>query len=171
MSEASSAVPEASHQAALAVALKAIREARRLRVADMARLMDMPPRSYEHFEAGRGRFDLDRLQKFAEVTDSDPFAILASVMLRAPDFAVRTADNKPMVVFMLALRDFNNDLGEDVALIEPRLFVGAFRRVFQDLVDHVRSRDLTAETWLDAQTKRLGLNLSFRGGAPRKKSE
>ncbi|WP_374346539.1 helix-turn-helix domain-containing protein [Phenylobacterium sp.] len=169
MSDGSLPVPESSHQAMLAVALKAIRESRRLRIADMARLMDMAPRSYEHFEAGRGKFDLDKLQKFAEVTDSDPFAILASVMLKDPEFAVRTADNKPMVVFMLALRDFNNDLRDDIALIEPRLFVGAFRRVFQELVEHVRNRDLTAENWLDAAASRVGLNLSFRRGVAPKK--
>ena len=155
--------------AVLSSSLRLIRSHRRMRAADVAQGMNMALRSYEHFESGAGRINLERIHRFAEVTDSDPFAILASVMLRAPDFAVRTADNKPMVVFMLALRDFNNDLGEDIALIEPRLFVGAFRRVFQDLIDHVRSRDVTAETWLDAQTKRLGLNLSFRGGAPRKK--
>lgn len=155
-------------RATLAAALRGVREARRLRIADMARLMQMAPRSYEHFEAGRSPLDLERLQKFAEVTNSDPFAILASVLMEAPDFAVQAADNKPLVAFILALRVFHEDLGDDLALIEPRLFVGAFRRVFQDLAEHVRNRDISAETWLDAQAKRVGLNLSFRRGLPPK---
>ncbi len=135
----------------------------------MARLMNMHPRSYERFEAGQGPLDLDQLQKFAEVTDSDPFGILIGVWLDAPEFAVRTADNKPIVAFMLALRVFHDDLRDDISLIEPRLFVGAFRRVFQDLAEHVRNRDLTAENWLDAQAKRIGLNLSFGGRFKRKR--
>jgi len=169
MPEDASPNPRPDHRANLAAALRGIREARRLRIADMARLMDMHPRTYEHFEAGRSPLDLDKLQKFAEVTDSDPFGILVGVWLQAPEFAVRTADNKPIVAFMLALRVFHEDLRDDVSLIEPRLFVGAFRRVFQDLADHVRNRDLTAETWLDTQARRIGLNLSFRRGAPPKR--
>src|SRR5437879_4939306 len=110
--------PKPNHRANLALALRSIRLARRLRIADMARLMDMAPRSYEHFEAGRSPLDLDQLQKFAEVTDSDPFAILASVLLQAPEFALRTADNKPMVAFMLALRVFHEELRDDISLIE-----------------------------------------------------
>ncbi|HEX7946993.1 MAG TPA: helix-turn-helix transcriptional regulator [Phenylobacterium sp.] len=157
------------YRALLAAALRGIREDRRLRIADVARAMNMPVRSYEHFEAGRGRFDLERLHRFAEVTDSDPFAILASALLQAPEFAVRAADNKPMVVFMLGLRDFHDDLRDDITLIEPRVFVGAFRRVFQDLAEHVRKRDLTAETWLDSQARKIGLNLSFGRARSRKR--
>lgn len=71
----------------------------------MARLMSMHPRSYERFENGQGPLDLDQLQLFAEVTDSDPFGILVGMWLDAPAFAVRTADNKPMVAFMLALSE------------------------------------------------------------------
>lgn len=169
MPEDASPPSRPDHRAALAAALRGIREDRRLRIADMARLMNMHPRSYERFENGQGPLDLDQLQKFAEVTDSDPFGILIGMWLEAPAFAIRTADNKPMVAFMLALKEFHEDLREDISLIEPRLFVGAFRRVFQDLADHVRNRDLTAETWLDAQAKRMGLNLSFRGGFKRKR--
>lgn len=89
--------------------------------------------------------------------------------MEAPEFAVHAADSKPLVALMLALRAFHEDLRDDITLIEPRVFVGAFRRVFQDLVDHVRNRDLSAETWLDAQAKRIGLNLSFGRGLPKKK--
>nr|WP_272886872.1 helix-turn-helix transcriptional regulator [Phenylobacterium aquaticum] len=52
--------------------LRAIRNVRRLRVVDVAEAMGMAPRSYEHFEAGRGRLDFLRLERFAEATGSDP---------------------------------------------------------------------------------------------------
>lgn len=148
--------------------LRAIRLERRLRTSDVARAMGMPLRSYEHFEAGRGRLDLQRLQTFADATDSDPFAIVAALILRRPEFALRVADSKLMVVMMLSLDDFNEDLGEDIRLIEVRVLVGAFRRVFQDLTDHVRKRDLTAERWLDERSRRMGLPSHFTKGRSRR---
>lgn len=157
------------YRALLSKALREIREDRRLRIADMARLMGMSASAYDRFEAGNTRLDIDDLLRFAEVTDSDPFGILAGVLLKAPEFGVRTADNKLMAIFMLALRDFHAELRDDIALIEPRLLVGAFRRVFEDLREQVRSRDLSAETWLETATNRAGLNLSFRRGFLSKK--
>jgi transcriptional regulator with XRE-family HTH domain len=145
----------------LSAALVGVRKYRRLRAADVARAMGMPLRTYERFEAGQDRIDLERVIKFAEATDSDPFAIIASVWLKSPEFAVQTAENKPMVVMMLALRNFHDDLGDDITFIEPRVFWGGFRRLFQDLTEHVRKRDLSAETWLDEQARRMGLDVSF----------
>lgn len=141
--------------------LKSIREDRRLRVTDVAKAMGMPLRSYEHFEAGRGRLDLARLERFAEATDSDPYAIIAALILKRSELALRVSDNKLMVVVMLALDDFNEDLGEDIRMLEPRLLVGAFRRVFQDLADHVRKRDLSVERWLDERSRKVGLSFDF----------
>lgn len=145
----------------LSLVLKSIREERRMRVSDVAKAMGMPLRSYEHFEAGRGRLDLVRLERFAEATNSDPYAIVAALILKRPELALRVSDNKLMVVVMLALDDFNDDLGEDIRMLEPRLLVGAFRRVFQDLADHVRKRDLSVEHWLDERSRKVGLSFDF----------
>lgn len=145
----------------LAAAVRAVRRARGMRAAEVAAAMGLALRTYQHFEEGGGPFDLERIRLFADATDSDPFAIVASVWLRSPDFAVRTVDSKPMVVMMLALRSFEEEMGEDIVLIEPRVWWGGFRRLFQDLGEHVRKRDLTAETWLDEQARRLGLRPSF----------
>lgn len=152
------------HRALLSKALRDIREDRRLRIADIARLMGMSASAYDRFEAGNARLDPDVLLKFAEVTDSDPFGILAGVFLGVPELGLRTADNKLMVVFMLALRDFHGEVREDISLIEPRVLVAAFRKVFQELLDQLRSRDLAAETWLETASSRAGLSLSFRRG-------
>ncbi|WP_332768915.1 helix-turn-helix domain-containing protein [Phenylobacterium sp.] len=145
----------------LSIALRSIRKARRLTASEVAAAMGLALRTYERFEAGQDRIDLERVMRFAEATDSDPFAIIASVWLKTPEFAVQTADNKPMVVMMLALRNFHDDIGDDITLIEPRVFWGGFRRLFQDLTEHVRKRDLSAETWLDDQARRMGLDVSF----------
>lgn len=148
-------------QRILGAALRAIRQARRLRAAEVALAMGMHPRSYQRLERGESPFDLDQIKAFAKITDSDPFAILASVWMETPEFAVRAMDTKPLVVFTLALRSFQEDLGDDIGLIEPRVWWGGFRRVFQDLADHVRKRDFTAETWLEEQARRLGLDARF----------
>ncbi|WP_156378517.1 MULTISPECIES: helix-turn-helix transcriptional regulator [unclassified Phenylobacterium] len=150
-----------SQNALLAAALRSVRRARGMRAGEVALAMGLPLRTYQHFEEGSGPFDLERVRLFADATDSDPFAIVASIWLRSPEFAVRSIDSKPMVVMMLALSPFHEEMGEDLALIEPRVWWGGFRRLFQDLGEHVRKRDLTAETWLDEQATRLGLRPSF----------
>lgn len=129
--------------------------------SEVAQAMGMHLRSYQRLERGEAPFDLDNIKAFANATDSDPFAILASLWMEAPEFAVRAMDTKPLVVFTLALRSFHEEVGEDIAFIEPRVWWGGFRRLFQDLAEHIRRRDLTAETWLDQQARRLGLNSSF----------
>lgn len=64
--------------AVLSSSLRLIRSHRRMRAADVAQGMNMALRSYEHFESGAGRINIERIHRFAEVTDSDPHGILAS---------------------------------------------------------------------------------------------
>lgn len=147
--------------ALLAAAVRGIRLARGLRTSEVAAAMDMNLRSYQRFERGETPFDLDDIKAFANVTDSDPFAIVASLWMEEPDFAIRAIDTKPLVIFALALRSFQEEVRDDIAMIEPRVWWGGFRRLFQDLTEHLRKRDFTAETWLDEQATRLGLRASF----------
>jgi transcriptional regulator with XRE-family HTH domain len=128
-----------------------------MRAIDVAREMGLAPRSYQHFEAGRGRLDIVRLERFAEATDSDPYAIVIALALKRPDFALNAMDNKLCVINLFALDDFNSDLGEDIRLIEPQVLGGAFQRVVQDLTDYVRKRDLTVERWLEDRSRKAGL--------------
>lgn len=132
----------------LSKAMRAIRRLRRLRSADLAARLEMPLRSYEHFESGKGRLDYDRLLAFAQATDSDPFALIAALAFEAPEFAVNVADNKLVLIVMLTLRELHEELGEDIAYLEARTLIGAFTRVSRELVDHVRKRDTFAEAWL-----------------------
>ncbi|WP_334165386.1 helix-turn-helix domain-containing protein [Phenylobacterium sp.] len=132
----------------LSRALKALRRHRRMRPAEVAAAMGMPLRSYEHFEAGRGRLNLDRLHAFAAATDTDAFAILASLALEAPEFAVACADNKLMLILMMTLQDFEAAAGAEIARLEPRTAIAAFTRTFAELLAAARRRDALVEDWL-----------------------
>lgn len=117
--------------------------------------MNMAPRSYENLEAGTGRITYDRIVAFANATNSDPIAILTSVSVGDPSFALRTADNKLMTIMMIAMKDLNDDLGNDIGYLTPETLVAGFTRLTRDLVQHVRKRETTAEEWLKAGSARI----------------
>lgn len=114
----------------------------------------MPLRTYEHFEAGRGKMTYDKIVRFAEATNSDPVAILLTIPLKSPEFALRCADNKLMTILTIALGELNEELGNDIEFIEPGTLIGVFTRVVKDLTNHVANRDLFAETWLNEKVRR-----------------
>ena len=126
-----------------------------MRPSELARALEMPLRSYEHFEAGRGRVTLEKITKFAEATNSDPLAIAASVPLKSPEFALFSADNKLMTILMIAVAELLEELGEDIVYLEPRTLISAFTRVRKELVEHVQRRDLFAETWLEENSPKV----------------
>ena len=136
----------------LSKAMRDIRKKRGLKTSEVASSMGMALRSYEHFEAGRGRISYERLLAFAKATDSDPYALLAVVAFDSPEFALRVADNKLMQVMMLTLKEFNEELGEDIGDLETRTLIAAFTRIFKELIDNVRKRDTFAEEWLAERT-------------------
>lgn len=150
--------------ALLATALRAIRKSRRMRTSEIAQAMDMPVRSYEHFEAGQGRITYDRLVRFAEATNSDPVALLAVAPMKSPEFAERCADNKLMQIIMIALSELNEDLGEDIVYLESGVIIGGMTRLCRDLAEHVRKRDTFAETWLEQKAPRLNRQTAPRSG-------
>jgi hypothetical protein len=132
----------------LARILKALRRHRGLRPPEVARRMAMPLRSYEHFEGGRGQLNVARIARFAEATDTDAFAILAAMALDSPQFAVRCADNKLMLILMLALQDFDAAAQDDIGRLDPRALMMAFRRLFADMRFEAGVRNDFREAWL-----------------------
>lgn len=146
---------EHAQTALISKALRAIRNARRMKPSEVAAAMGMPVRTYEHFEAGTGRITYARLARFAQATDSDPVAILAVVPLRSSEFALRCADNKLMTIVMAALRELNEELGPDVEYLSVRTLIGAMDKLGKDLVDHVRRRDLFAERWMQEKATKV----------------
>lgn len=138
---------DAARGETLAKALKAIRRRRGLRAAEAAQALGMPRRSYEHFEAGRGRLNLERVHLAADALDADPYAILAALEIGSPEFAARCADNKLMTIYMMALQDFDDIAGDDIAQLDPRTLIAAFTRLFDQLAQEARARAQALEDW------------------------
>lgn len=115
----------------------------------------MAPRSYEHLEAGTGRITYERIVDFAEATDSDPIAILATHSFGTPAFALRCIDNKLMTIMMIALIEMDADLGDDITYLDAQTLVGGFTRLTRELAQHVRKRETFAEEWLKQGAERL----------------
>ena len=131
-----------------------------MRASEVARGMDMPLRSYEHFEAGHGRATFERIARFAEVTNSDALAIWAAIPMGSPEFALRCADNKLMTIAAIAISELNDELSDDLIYLEAGTLIGGFTRLAMEMVDHVRRRDTFAEAWLQEKAVKV------RGAAP-----
>ncbi len=135
--------------------MRAIRSERRLTATEVARRMGMPTRSYEHIEAGTGRLTYERITAFAEATDSDPIALLATLSSGSPALALRCMDNKLMTIMMIAMLELEEDLGDDMVYLDAQTLVGGFTRLARDLAQHVRKRETFAEEWLRRGADRL----------------
>jgi transcriptional regulator with XRE-family HTH domain len=141
----------------LSQALGAIRRSRQLSVLEMAQRMDLARRTYAAFEAGDGQMNIERIMAFAHATDSDPVAIILSVMIGAPELAVRAADNKMLTAFTILLQEFSTAVGDDVARLETSaaisVFSDAFRRLADDAAAH---RENSSRDWLAERAAKLG---------------
>lgn len=127
-------------RAALARALKALRRRRGATAGEVAQAIGMPLRSFEYFEAGGGRINVDRVHQAAEALNADPFAIFAAIELDAPEFAVHCADNKLMTILLLALRDFEASCGDAIVQLDPRTLMAAFKHTFEELARQAEDR-------------------------------
>jgi transcriptional regulator with XRE-family HTH domain len=136
--------------------LRSLRRLRRLKARDMAAAMSMPLRSYEHFESAAGRINLERIQSFANASDTDPYAILAAMIIRSPRFALRAANNKMMTAFLITLCEFDESLGDGIEELETGAFVAAFTQAFETLQAEARQKASWKRTWLDSARKIAG---------------
>jgi transcriptional regulator with XRE-family HTH domain len=132
----------------LSQALRGVRRARRLRAQDVAEAMGLPLRSYEYFEGGFGQINLERVYAFAKATGSDGDAIVAAILIGEPELAVWAADNKMILALKIALGEFAEDLGADIARIDTRALLTAFTQMFKDLATEARANKAWAETRL-----------------------
>lgn len=144
-----------SQSATLSAALRLIRGRRGLKAAEVAARMGMALRSYEHFEAGGGRINLERIHRFAEATESDPHAIVAALALGSPEFALRCADNQLMTILMVALQEFDQEAGGLIVELEARTIINVFTGALKDLAVQAARRDSAASAWLEERLGRL----------------
>jgi transcriptional regulator with XRE-family HTH domain len=139
----------------LSASLRLIRTQRRLKSIDVARRMGMALRSYEHFEAGGGKVNLERIHRFAEVTNADAYAIIAALALGSPAFALRCADNKLMTILMVALQELDEEAGDAIAELDALPIINAFTKTMKDLAAQSVRRDGAANAWLQDRIGRL----------------
>jgi hypothetical protein len=110
--------------------------------------MGMRPRTYEHFEAGKGPLYVDRIHCFARALGVDPHAILMALEIGSPDFALRCAENKLVTIIVMALQDFDEANGDAISQLDAQTLRSSFERLFNDLGELARARAALADTWL-----------------------
>lgn len=109
--------------------------------------MNMPLRTYERFEAGETRLNLDHIHRFAHATRSDPYAILAAVFAGSPELARRCADNQFGAILLIGLQKFDAALGDDLQTFAARDLIAAVIGMFDALGARPHQID-PAEKWL-----------------------
>lgn len=139
----------------LGAAVRAVRRRRGLTVKQVAHRMNLPTRTYEFFEGGGGRTNLDYIHRFAAVTDSDPFALIMGLGVGSTEFARRCADNKLMLIFIIALQEFEDRMGDRIQHLDPRTLIEAFTQAFRTLDEESLERAKGAETWIEAGREQL----------------
>jgi transcriptional regulator with XRE-family HTH domain len=132
----------------LARALREVRRYRGMSAAQVAKAMSMPLRSYQHFEAGNGKLNIDSIFRFAAATNSDGRAILAAIDMGEPEFAVYCADNKLMLILKFALQDFHARAGKRIGAMRSAALIGAFSAVFEDLATRAEAEGRELDEWL-----------------------
>ena len=139
----------------LGSALRAVRRRRGLTAKQVATAMNMPLRTYEFFEGGGGRTNLDYIHRFAAATDSDPYALLMGLGIGSTEFARRCADNKLMLIYMIALQEFEVAMGDRIQSLDPRTLIEGFTEAFRKLETESRERSEVAQTWIEAGQEQL----------------
>lgn len=130
-------------------ALKLVRRHSGLSTREVATGMHVPLRTYEHFEAGQGRLNLDYVHRFCRVTDSDPYALLLAMSIGSPAFAVRAADNKFMNIFTILLQAADTKMGDRLRELDARTLITIMGEMFDRLRDAADQRAQAAEAFLE----------------------
>ena len=132
----------------LSAAVKLVRKSRGLSSREVADAMNMSLRTYQRFEAGSTRLNLDHIHRFARATSSDPYAILMSVMIGSSRFALNTADNMLSTILIVGVQNLEQSVGDRISELDTRTLVGAVAGLFDGFAKQVLERD-PAQDWLD----------------------
>lgn len=136
-------------------AARSVRRARGMTARQVAEAMNLPLRTYEYFEAGTGKVKLDYVHRFAGATNCDPWSLLLTPGLASVEFARRTADTKLMLIFLIALAEFEKVMEDRLLTLDPRALIEAFTATFRTLEAEHRLRGEETASWLDAGRDRL----------------
>lgn len=131
----------------LSEALKLVRRHRGLTAPQVASAMRMALRTYERFEAGGSRLNVDYIHRFAVATNSDPYAIIMAVAVGSPELARRCADNKLVTTLTIGAQRLDHLIGDRMQFLEARAIIVAVCAMFDQLVAHSDEQQL-ATRWL-----------------------
>lgn len=140
--------------AVLSQGLKRIRLHRAMSPGEVAAGMHMPLRTYQRFEAGRKRMNLEQIYRFAAVTRSDPQAILHAVAIGSPAYALRACDNQMSTIVTVGVKNFNDLMGDRIQALDSRTLANAVIRMFSELATSLGGGDPAAD-WLEKGVKDL----------------
>lgn len=135
--------------------IKSIRLERRMKPGAVAAGMGIGLRTYEEFEAGRGRLDLEKVRLFGLATDSDAVAITLGLLFGSRESAMRALENKASTILWIALQEFEGDVGDQMAVIPGSFILETLRQAFVRLRDYLLKRDTSAERYLEDEIRRL----------------
>lgn len=139
----------------IGLAARAVRRYRTLTAQQVADAMGLPLRTYEYFEAGAGRVNLDYVHRFAVATNCDPYGLVLGPALGSTDFARRIADTKMILIFLIALGEFETRMEDRLLTLDPRVLIEAFSEAFRKIEADSVARDREMKTWLHAGRDRL----------------
>lgn len=150
-----SLAPEQMHDSQLlSAAVKLVRQSRGLSTRQVAAAMHMSLRTYQRFEAGATRVNLDHIHRFAKATSSDPYSLVMSVMIGSSRFAQNTADNMLSTVLVVGVQNLERALGDRIARLDTRSLVSGVAALFDGFAAQVLAVD-PAEEWLNKGREEL----------------
>jgi transcriptional regulator with XRE-family HTH domain len=138
----------------LSAAVKAVRRHRGLTTAEVAAAMNMALRTYERFESGATRLNLDHVHRFAAATNSDPYALILAVVIGSPEFARRSADNKMATILTIAVQRFDRTIQDRLLDLDARTLITAVTGMFDTLLDGDETSE-QAQAWLQTGAAEL----------------
>jgi transcriptional regulator with XRE-family HTH domain len=139
----------------LSLSIKDIRRLKGLSAQETARRMNMGLRTYQHFEAGRNKPNLEYINRFCDVMQIDLFALLGALMIGSPAFARRVAENKFMTILMVALKDYDEAMGDRIIDQDPRSFILAVEAMFAGLMADSPPPQDEAKQWIENGEREL----------------
>lgn len=125
------------------------KQERRLSIEETAELMGIAPRTYQEFEIGTGKLDLNKVRLFATATRTDAIGIILALTFEDQELAVQTMDNKLLSTFWIAFKEFRQRVGARLMFVPPALFLAAFRRAFEEIEAYLTKRTESTEEWLE----------------------
>lgn len=138
----------------LSAAVKAVRKHRGMTTAEVADAMNMALRTYERFESGVTRLNLDHVHRFAAATNSDPYALILAVVIGSPELARRCADNKMGTILTIAVQRFDRTIQDRLLDLDARTLIAAVTGMFDTLLDGNETTE-QAQAWLKTGASEL----------------